>query len=75
MIYYNNFKLSNKIKRYADQNFEITPIDQEEFNLSKERIIRRLKSEIARQFWDQDGFYKVFNRNDLDVKAVLQGFE
>ena len=69
------YELSNKIKRYADQNFEITPIDQEEFNLSKERIIRRLKSEIARQFWDQDGFYKVFNRNDLDVKAVLQGFE
>jgi glycogen debranching enzyme len=45
-----------------------------ELNSSSERILRRLKSEIARQFYNEDGFYKVYNRDDADVKAALQSF-
>ena len=50
-------------------------MSEDEFNRSEPRIVRRLKSEIARQFWDEDGFYKIYNRNDKDVQSVIQGFK
>ena len=59
---------------YADHKFKINPMNASELNSSSERILRRLKSEIARQFYNEDGFYKVYNRDDADVKAALQSF-
>ena len=59
---------------YAEREFKINPMNTSELNSSSERILRRLKSEIARQFYNEDGFYKVYNRDDADVKAALQSF-
>jgi glycogen debranching enzyme len=59
---------------YAGREFKINPMNTSELNSSSERILRRLKSEIARQFYNEDGFYKVYNRDDADVKAALQSF-
>jgi glycogen debranching enzyme len=59
---------------YAEREFKINPMNISELNSSSERILRRLKSEIARQFYNEDGFYKVYNRDDADVKAALQSF-
>ena len=59
---------------YAEREFKINPMNTSELNNSSERILRRLKSEIARQFYNEDGFYKVYNRDDADVKAALQSF-
>lgn len=72
---FKQFDLADKLKVYAEANFNISPISEDEFNRSKLRIERRLKSEIARQFWDEDGFYKVYNRKDKDVQSVIQGLE
>jgi glycogen debranching enzyme len=59
---------------YAEREFKINPMNISELNSSSERILRRLKSEIARQFYNEDGFYKVYNRDDADVNAALQSF-
>jgi carboxyl-terminal processing protease len=72
---FKHFNLADKLKIYAQENFNISPMSEDEFNRSEPRIVRRLKSEIARQFWDEDGFYKIYNRNDKDVQSVIQGFE
>ena len=54
--------------------FNIIPLNENEFQYSKKRIIRRLKAEIARQFWSDDGFYKVYNQTDPEMNAALQSF-
>jgi carboxyl-terminal processing protease len=63
-----------KLVEYAEREFKINPMNISELNSSSERILRRLKSEIARQFYNEDGFYKVYNRDDADVKTALQSF-
>jgi hypothetical protein len=63
-----------KLIEYAEKEFKIKPFNKSEINGSAKRILRRLKSEIARQFWNEDGFYKVYNRSDEDVNAGIQSF-
>ena len=71
---FETLNLLPKLVEYATREFNIQPTNDEELDRSSIRILRRLKSEIARQFWNEDGFYKVYNRFDQDVKAGIQSF-
>ncbi|MEJ6505986.1 MAG: S41 family peptidase, partial [Crocinitomicaceae bacterium] len=64
--------LVSKLRDYVETEFKIVPSNEIEFKHSKQRIARRLKAELARQFWNEDGFYKVFNRTDAAVNAAIQ---
>lgn len=42
---------------------------------SKERLIRRLKAYIARNIWNNEGFYRILNEEDEIVKEAVSGLE
>ena len=64
--------LVSKLRDYVEAEFKIVPSNEGEFKHSNQRIARRLKAELARQFWNEDGFYKVYNRTDAAVNAAIQ---
>lgn len=66
---FESLNLLPKLIDYAAREFNIQTIN---IDRSSRRIRRRLKSEIARQFWNEDGFYKIYNRFDMDIKAGIQ---
>ena len=68
---FESLNLLPKLIDYAAREFNI---EANNIERSSMRILRRLKSEIARQFWDEDGFYKIYNRFDMDVKGGIQSF-
>lgn len=48
---------------------------QEEIDRSEQQLLRRLKAYIARNVWNNEGFYRVLNDDDevvLKTKAVLE---
>ena len=69
---FESLNLLPKFMEYAKKEFKIKPLDDNELKRSENRILRRLKSEISRQFWSEDGFYKIYNRQDEDIKAGIQ---
>jgi carboxyl-terminal processing protease len=46
--------------------------NSKELAYSKSLIKRRLKAEIARQIWDEQGFYQIINTEDPEVKTALK---
>lgn len=38
----------------------------------KKQLLKRIKSSLARQIWQNEGFYKIINKEDL---AILKGIE
>ena len=71
---FESLNLLPKLMEYAEKEFKIKPISNNDITGSERRILRRLKSEISRQFWNEDGFYKIYNRQDEDIKAGIQSF-
>lgn len=72
---FDQLNLILELKTYAEEEFGIVALSDIEFRNSISRIKRRLKAEIARQFWNDDGFYKVYNEGDADVRAAIQSCE
>ncbi len=68
---FESLNLLPKLIKYAAHHFNI---ETDNIARSSGRILRRLKSEIARQFWNDDGFYKIYNRFDRDIKVSIQSF-
>ena len=71
-LYFDNSDLVSKLRSYVETEYKIVPSNEEEFKHSSQRITRRLKAEFARQFWNEDGFYKVYNRSDPAVNEAIQ---
>jgi carboxyl-terminal processing protease len=42
---------------------------------SRDAIKNRMKAEIARHVWQDNGFYKVYTTDDLDVQSALKHFK
>jgi carboxyl-terminal processing protease len=45
---------------------------EEGFNRSKELVIKRLRAYIARNIWNDEGFYPIWNSDDPTIKAALE---
>ena len=73
-VFSNSFEISkvvlNQFFEYAERNFHIkkTPLSNPR---SKELISLTLKAEIARQLWEEDGFYRILNNYDNEVKKAV----
>lgn len=62
-----------EFKKYcSDQGLEFTG---EEFDKDRQYLAARIKSEIARHFWEKDGFYYVWLQNDNQFKEALKSFD
>jgi carboxyl-terminal processing protease len=65
--------LLNQFVSYAQKNFKIQS-SKVGLTQSKRLIALSLKAEIARQIWTEDGFYRIINREDKEVKEALKLF-
>lgn len=46
-----------------------------EYTRSKGKIVSRLKAQIARNIWDDEGFYPLYNQTDYTMNMALGYFE
>ena len=69
------FKVTDALlKRFAEFAFKEHGVKQNEKDLatSKALISRILKAEIARQMWVEQGYYEVYNTDDVDVQKAIK---
>jgi carboxyl-terminal processing protease len=51
------------------------PYDESGFQVSKELIKHRVKSQIARNVWGNEGFYPIYNEQDEIFQKALTLFD
>jgi len=73
----NNFQVTDKMLIKLTQLAETNNIqlDEEGFNKSKELIKIYMKAYIARNVWNNEGFYPIFNQQNEIFKEALQLFD
>ena len=59
--------------KYA-QKLGVDPIPYD-IVTSREVIKNRMKAEIARHVWEDDGYYSVYLEHDMDVISALKHFK
>lgn len=73
--YKQKFKVDETVLKqftdFAEQELDVK-FSQKDFDHSKKYIRDLLKAEIARQLWIEDGFYQVFNDQDVEVQEALK---
>ncbi len=68
-----NQGILNEFKKYCiDEGIEM---DDEAFSRDESYISSRLKSELARNFWEKDGFYYVWIQNDNQFHTAINSFD
>ena len=72
---YRNFNVTetlfNEFIRYAEKEFGIKK-QPSEIRVSKERIKRTIKAEIARQLFEENGAFRIQNEYDNEVQEALR---
>jgi carboxyl-terminal processing protease len=58
---------------YAKDKLEIAP-REEDIAKSKRVIKNRIKAEIARHLFEENGYYKIYIKDDLDVNEAITTF-
>ena len=58
---------------YADS--QDVEFDEKGYQRTRDRISRRIKSYIARNVWDSEGFYPIWNAEDKVIKKTLEIIE
>jgi hypothetical protein len=56
---------------FSEKYFKVSFVENE-FNQSKKLITNYLKSEVGRQIWTEEGFYRVFNPSDNEFQEALK---
>lgn len=56
---------------YAENTLSI-PIDNDGLKRSKNVIMNRIKAEIARHLFEENGYYKIYLKDDLDVLTAIE---
>lgn len=65
--------LLNAFAKYAEREFDVK-INQAEIKQSRKIIEQRIKGEIARQLWVEQGFYESSFREDKEIREALKSF-
>jgi len=60
------------IKFASDNNAEF---DKDDFRIDKDYIFRRLKAYIARELWENEGWYSVMLENDKQFQTAVKLFD
>lgn len=64
-------KMLNNFVEYANTQLNI-PKDNDGLKKSKQVIKNRMKAEIARHLFKENGYYKIYLQDDLDVQTALR---
>ncbi len=67
-------KLFDDFLNYSESQLKITKNDSDIIR-SKRVIKNRIKAEIARHLFEENGYYQIYLEDDLDVKTALSKFE
>lgn len=59
---------------YAEKTLNVE-IDKDGLRRSKTVIKNRIKAEIARHLFEDNGYYKIYLKDDLDVENAIRSFE
>ena len=74
-----NFRVSsdmlNAFVNYTATELGILPYSMDEVNKSDKKIKTQIKAEIARQIWQERGFYCIYNDSDNEFIEALESFE
>ncbi len=75
--YYSNFEVTDKMLRELISIAESNKLkfNQKEFDYSKGLIKTFVKAQIARNIWDNDGFYPIFNQTNEIYNQALKLFD
>ncbi len=65
------YELLSKFTLYAEKQEKVKQ-DLNGLKMSKRLISQTLKAEIARQLWEEQGFYIVMNGNDAEVQKAVK---
>ena len=73
----NEFKFSDaEMKNFvAFASSKEVAFNEEEFNTDKDYIMTRLKAQLARNYWKNDGWYTVMITTDNQVEKALGLFD
>lgn len=66
-------QLLNTFASYAEREFDVK-INQAGIRQSKKILVQRIKGEIARQLWVEQGYFESLFREDDDIKEALKSF-
>lgn len=73
--YNDNFSVGENLTKefslFAEKQFKV-PFNANEYKHSQKNIAKILKAEIARQIWTEEGFLRVYNPLDSEIKAALK---
>ncbi len=71
--YISNFEISQELISDLISFAEDRKVVYDEFgfNRSKKVIVKRLKAYIARNIWNDEGFYPIWNNDDPTIKAAV----
>ncbi|MDG2153399.1 MAG: S41 family peptidase [Crocinitomicaceae bacterium] len=75
----NDFKIDDSLIKelveYADSGLNIRPYTKNDVKHCKKRLMIQLKAEIARQIWQENGFFSVYNEFDSEFQSAFNAFE
>ena len=60
-----------KFTKYAEK-YDHVKFDKNAFNHCKKVMAETLKAEIARQLWEEQGYFEVMNGYDNEVQRALK---
>lgn len=66
--------LLNNFIKYAEKTLNVE-IDTDGLVRSRQVIKNRIKAEIARHLFEDNGYYKIYLKDDLDVENAIQSFD
>jgi carboxyl-terminal processing protease len=67
--------LIKELVEYADSGLNIRPYTKNDVKHCKKRLMIQLKAEIARQIWQENGFFSVYNDFDSEFQNAYNAFE
>ena len=67
--------LIKELVEYADSELNIRAYSKDEVKHCEKRLMIQLKAEIARQIWQENGFFSVYNEFDTEFQTAFKALE
>ena len=67
--------LINELVEYADSELNIHAYSKDDIQYCERRLGIQLKAEIARQIWQENGFFSVYNEFDSEFQSAFKALD
>ena len=67
--------LIKELVEYADSELNIRAYSKDGVKHCEKRLMIQLKAEIARQIWQENGFFSVYNEFDTEFQTAFKALE